>query len=164
MVTDGSLARAVEKCLSLDRVVRAILDSYDGVVPVQSWGETSLFYNPDRVLPRGAYFCTLKDHDGDNDRASRLDRPGVYRLAFGVRPSSFARLFGPPPPRPGKGGVIAGPWDFTTLDLLTPHPVYAWMGWVSVLNPTPSTFDRLQPLVGEAHSRAKSTYNRRTPR
>ena len=94
---------------------------------------------------RGAYFCTLKEHDGENDRASALDRPGVYRLSFGAPSSTYARVFGPRPPRPGKGGVVKGPWPFTALDQLTPHAVYGWMGWLSILNPTSDTFAVLRP-------------------
>jgi hypothetical protein len=159
-VTDA-LAASVRAGLSLPEVGYAILAAYDGVLPVQSWGETSFFYNPGRALARGAYFCTLKDHDGENDRASALDRPGVYRLSFGVTPSTYVRIFGPRPTRPSRGSVIQGAWRFTALDLLTPHPVYAWMGWLSVLNPTAQTLAGLRPLLGEAHRRARGTFDRR---
>lgn len=159
-----TLATSVQAGLSLEGVGQAILAGYDGVVPVQSWGETSFFYNPGRALARGAYFCTLKDHDGENDRASSLDRLGVYRLSFGVTPSTYVRIFGPRPPRPGKGGVVEGTWLFTALDRLTPHPVYAWMGWLWILNPTAHTFAELQPLLGEAHRRARGTFDRRLRR
>jgi hypothetical protein len=147
--------------LSEQVVERTVLAAYDGVASVQSWGETSLFYNPGEALARGAYFCTLKNHDGQNDRASSLDRPGVYRLSFGVSPSTYTQMFGPRPPRPSKSGAIDGPWNFTALDRLTPHPVYAWMGWLSILNPSSRTFDELRPLLDEAHRKARSTFNRR---
>ena len=159
-MTDA-LAASVQAGLSPQHVGQAILATYDGVVPVQSWGETSFFYNPGLALVRGAYFCTLKDHDGENDRASALDRPGVYRLSFGVTQSTYVRIFGPRPTRSGKGGVVEGAWQFTALDRLTPHPVYAWMGWLSILNPTAPTFAELQPLLGEAHRRARATFDRR---
>lgn len=160
----GALAASIEAGLSPQQIGRAILAAYDDVMAVESWGETSFFYNPGRALARGAYFCTLKDHDGKNDRASALDRPGVYRLSFGVAPSTYALLFGPRPARPGKAGVIEGSWPFTALDRLTPHPVYGWMGWLSILNPTAESFDRLLPLLGEAHRRARETFNRRLRR
>ncbi|HEU4408638.1 MAG TPA: DUF6194 family protein [Polyangiaceae bacterium] len=163
-MTGDALAAGAGAALSRDEVARRITDAYEGVVPVPSWGETSFFYNPGRAFTRGAYFCTLKDHDGENDRASALDRPGVYRLAFGVPPSTFGRLFGPRPPRPGKGGVVEGPWDFTALDRLTPHPVYAWMGWLSVLNPSARTFDLVGPLLAQAHERARMTFEKRLRR
>jgi hypothetical protein len=159
-VTDA-VAHSVRAGLSLQDVERAIRDGYDGVEAIASWGETSFFYNPGRALARGAYFCTLKDHNGKNDRASALDRPGVYRLSVGVTPSTYTGMFGPRPPRPSKGGVVEGTWEFTALDRLTPHPVYAWMSWLCVLNPAPQTFDLLKPLLVEAHHRARKTFLRR---
>ncbi|MBU6159509.1 MAG: hypothetical protein KGO50_00195 [Myxococcales bacterium] len=38
--------------------------------------------------------------------------------------------------------------DFSTLDALTPHPVYAWMGWVQILSPMASIYAVLLALVG----------------
>jgi len=40
--------------------------------------------------------------------------------------------------------------DFTRLDVVMPHPVYAWMGWVQVLNPSEDTFASMQPLFVES--------------
>lgn len=159
-MTDALLA-SVSAGLPETVVAQAILAAYNGIAPVQSWGETSFFYNPSQTFARGIYFCTLKNHDGDNDRASALDRPSVYRLSFGVSPKSYTQLFGPRPPRPPKGGVVEGPWAFTALDRLTPHPVYAWMGWLCILNPTSRTFGEVRPLLDEAYRKAKSAYDRR---
>lgn len=132
------------------------------VEPQDAWGETSYFYNPGRWLPRGAYFATVKDRDGANDGASALNRPGVWRLSMGVSTAAYVELFGSRPPRPPKGGVIAGDWDFRVLDVLTPHPIYGWMAWVAVLTPSVTTWvDRCQPLLVDAHSRARTTFERR---
>jgi Family of unknown function (DUF6194) len=87
-----------------DRIVEALCAVLPGVVPKSSWGETSLFYNPGLSLPSGVYFCTIKQHDGENDQASRLNRDGVFRLAIGLKPLSYVGLFGNPPERPAKGG------------------------------------------------------------
>ena len=97
------------------------------VRPVEAWGEIAYFYNREDRLPRGVYFATLKSKDGDNDRASRLDRSGVYRLNVGIGKAGYRSLFGAPPARPVAGGVVETGHDFTTLDVLLPHPVYAWM-------------------------------------
>jgi hypothetical protein len=35
-----------------------------------------------------------------------------------------------------------------------PHPVYAPQSYVSVLNPGPSTFERIKPLLEEAYAAA----------
>ena len=123
----------------------------DGTVLVESWGETGLFYNPGRVLKRGVYVLTVKEKDGANDRASHLDREQVYRLNIGLPKEMFRELFGPLPPRPPAGGVVKMDVDFAALDLLLPHPVYAWMGWICVLAPSEETYERLKPMIWEAH-------------
>jgi hypothetical protein len=133
-----------------------------GVIPLKTWGELSYFYNPGRSLPRGTYFATIKDHDGDNDRASALNCDGVWRLNMGVSKAAFLERFGPPPPRPAKGRVIEGPWDFVGVDKLTPHPVYGWMSWVATLNPTTTTWrDECISLLVDAHKRAQVTFVKR---
>lgn len=73
----------------------------------------------------------------------------------------FEKKFGKRPVRPGKGGIIDGEWDFTRLDKLTPHPVYGWMGWVSVLNPSSRTFDECQSLLSEAFGKAQRGFEKR---
>lgn len=137
-----------------EQIVDTIVAQLEGVVPKASWGETALFYNPGRVLPNGVYFCTLKEHDGTNDQASRLNREGVFRLSLGLPPAVYAKLFGPKPSRPSRGGVVATGHAFDALDTLMPHPIYAWMSWVQILTPSSESFSRLWPLVEEAHRAA----------
>jgi hypothetical protein len=147
--------------LTPTRIIDALLQKFDGVTVVEAWGEKSLFYNPGRLLPRGVYFSTLKEKNGDNDRASHLDREDIFRLNIGTTKPLFVERFGPPPSRPGKGGVVDGPWDFTALDTLTPHPVYGWMSWVAVVNPSTETFRDIQPLIEAAYQKAESTFSKR---
>lgn len=137
-----------------DEIVEEIVARFPGVVPKSSWGETALFYNPGKRLAHGVYFCTLKDHDGENDRASELQREGVYRLAVGLTPETYSRLFGPRPRRPAKGGAVETGHDFTERNRLMPHPVYAWMGWAQILSPTREAFLGILPHLAEAHGAA----------
>lgn len=139
-------------------VIDALLSKFDGVTVVDAWGEKSLFYNPGGRLPRGVYFATVKEKDGENDKASNLNRDRIFRLNVGTTKPLFLERFGPPPPRPEKGGVVEGPWDFTALDTLMPHPVYGWMSWVAVLNPSDKTFDELQPIIEAAYAKAKQSF------
>ena len=74
-----------------------LLARYPGLVAVNAWGEQSFFYNPGGLLPRGVYFATLKDKDGDNDKASNLGRDGVFRFNFGVSKASYENTFGGAP-------------------------------------------------------------------
>lgn len=94
--------------------------------------------------------ATLKQKDGANDKASQLHRPGVYRLNVGIPPKVYEAHFGARPARPPAGGIVQVPYDFTATGLLTPHPVYAWMGWVSVVCPTEEQLPLLEGLLAEA--------------
>ena len=144
-----------------DVIVNHCLERLDGIVAVESWGERGIFYNPDGRLKRGVYVLTIKEKDGDNDCSSQLDRQGVWRVNIGVRKSTFRTMFGEIPARPPKGGTVDAAHDFSALDCIMPHPVYAWMGWICVLNPTERTFDVLRPLIDEAYAYAKEKYGRR---
>lgn len=140
-------------------VIDAVVSAFPGLAPTSSWGETSLFYNPDGVLPHGVYFATLKEQDGANDKASSLDRPGVFRLSFGLPAGRYEALFGPRPARPAKGCCVATGHDFTAIDELMPHPVYGWMGWVQILSPSRRTFTEIQPLLSAAYEAAAKKYD-----
>lgn len=143
-------------------ITQFISDTFAGIRPVAAWGETSFFYNPGQKLPRGVYFATLKENDGDNDRASNLRRPTVFRLNIGISKATYRSLFGPPPSRPAAGGVVDTGHDFTALDQLLPHPVYGWMSWVCVLNPSIATFQTAKPLLAEAYDLAVGKFAKRT--
>lgn len=87
-------------------------------------------------------FATLVTSD-EYDSASNLSRPGVYRLNIGVSRSTFARLVGSLPEP-----------DYTALDRVLPHPVYAAQHWLSILNPSDATFEStVKPLLHEAYER-----------
>ena len=132
----------MSSAISIDELHAFVTQSYDGLNIIDSWGEQTYFYNPGKALKRGTYFMTIKEKNGDNDQASDLDREGVFRLNLGLTKPRFIKLFGQPPKRPGKGKAIEGSWNFTKLDELTPHPVYGWMSWVSVLNPSQEQFEQ----------------------
>ena len=105
-------------------IIEKIVSSFEGVIPKSSWGETSLFYNPGKLLPNGVYFCTIKEKNGDNDKSSNLDRDGVYRLSIGISKESYKVQFGPRSKRPSKGCIIDTGPDFTETNMLMPHPIY----------------------------------------
>jgi hypothetical protein len=123
------------------------------------YGERSIFYNPRGVAPLGTIFASIKDRDGPNDKAAKLSRQGVYRLAFRLTSERFAERFGRPPRRPPKGGLVdlAG-YDLTCLGELLPHPVYAWMRWVQILSPSRPQYESLKPLLAESLEVAKAKW------
>ena len=138
-----------ENCAGVD-----VLAPTDGIAS----GDTFFYYDPERDLDRTRSFpfatIVTKDY-GDFDQASNLNRPGVFRLNIGLSNETYRSLFGPPPSRPGdEGGAVNTGHDFSVLDQLIPHPVYAAQLWVSVLNPSAATFATIQPLIAEAYDRA----------
>ncbi|WDE95775.1 DUF6194 family protein [Lentisphaera profundi] len=142
-------------------IIEQVLSEFEGVIPKSTWGETSLFYNPGKVLPNGVYFCTIKEKNGDNDKASALDRAGIFRLSMGVSKASYKLRFGDQPKRANKGGIVDTRDDFEKLNSLMPHPIYGWMSWVQVLNPSQETFTELSPLLQEAYSSAKEKFSKK---
>ena len=145
-----------------DEILDYCLSSLEGTTLVESWGEKGVFYNPNHILKRGVYVLTVKEKDGANDRSSNLNRQGIYRVNLGLRKTTFQNLFGDIPARPAAGGVVEMPYDFTAADCLLPHPVYAWMGWISILNPSESTFNECKPLLQEAYEFAIEKFKKRT--
>jgi hypothetical protein len=157
-------ARRASAALEPEEVLRRLLGLDPNLRLERYYGERAAFYNPGGVAPLGTIFASVKDRDGPNDRAAALSRPGVYRLAFGLRRETFARRFGAVPPRPPKGAAVALPGhDLARLDELAPHPVYAWMGWVQVLSPTPARFASLEPLLAESLDLARAKWSRHHP-
>ena len=147
--------------MQIDKIVDYLLNRFNHLVVKNTWGETSLFFNPNETSAHGSYFLTIKESDGENDQASNLDRDGIYRVSFGVSRNSYEALFGPKPPRPAKGEVIKTGHDFTQTDLLMPHPIYAWMNWVQVLNPSNQTWSNSQVLVRESYGLSKTRFEKR---
>ncbi len=144
-----------------------VVGSQEGGAPEIAWGDSFFFYDPDRTLPpdRRMPFATIVTKDyGDFDRASNLDRPGVFRLNIGLSRERYISLFGPAPRGAGADGVVETGHDFAALDQILPHPVYAPMYWVCVLSPSEATFQRVQPLLAEAYDLAVSKYTRRMER
>ncbi|MAK60166.1 MAG: hypothetical protein CMK09_04230 [Ponticaulis sp.] len=139
-----------------------ICSTYDGVIFKPFWGDQSFFYNPENRLSNGTYFATMKLKDGENDSASHINREGVWRLNIGLPVKAFEARFGKRPTRPAQGQSIEGEWDFTTLNTLTPHPVYGWMGWAAILSPSRETYDtHLAPILDQAYHKARQAFDKR---
>ena len=139
-----------------EAIVQYVTDTFPGVEvlrPDDGPGAGDTFFyaaaqrdvDPSRRLP----FATIVTKDyTDWDEASRLDRPGVFRLNIGVDRDTFVALFHHPPTAEATSG--AG-YDFAALDCLMPHPTYAPQSWVCVLSPSPATFKSIRPLLAEAY-------------
>jgi hypothetical protein len=125
---------------------RYILETYPDTQVAAIEGGT--FYSCDPAnFPN---FATLVTSDAFDD-ASNLSRPDAYRLNIGLSRETFQRLV----------GDQADP-DYTALDQLMPHPVYARQHYVSILNPSAESWEGLiKSLLAEAHARTAAQYARR---
>ncbi len=144
-----------------ENIITRITTDLDGVVPKNSWGETSLFYNPGNKLPNGVYFCTIKEKDGDNDKSQNLSRDDVFRLSIGISKGTYENLFGEKPKRPAKGCIVKTEQDLMTTNKLMPHPIYAWMSWVCILSPSKDKFEEIYSLIIEAHNNAIGKFQKK---
>lgn len=121
-------------------IAQYIIDTFLQVETAESFGYTFFFYGSDHKRP----FATFAASDNDYDRVSNLDRPGVYRLNIGVSKATFLTLL-------PADEVAKNDWDFTALDRIMPHPVYAPQYFICVLNPGEATWQTVQDLLAEAY-------------
>ena len=138
-----------------------ILDNYKGVIVKDAYRERSFFYNPDGSLPKGIYFATIKESDGPNDKASNLNRDGIYRLSIGVGKMQYQHLFGEIPKRPAKGNIVELDFDFTITGIVLPHPIYAWLGWVSINNPDNKNLELVKHLLDISYRNALAKFSKK---
>jgi len=122
-----------------DDITQHLIDTLGGGHFEVADDNTFFFHGADNKFP----FATIVTKDNDFDSASNLNRPGVFRLNVGVGKETFRALFGEQP---------SDDIDYTALDRLMPHPVYARMHWVSVINPSAATFETVKPLLAEARN------------
>lgn len=124
-----------------------ITETFEGVDVVTAGGGTFFSCDPEKHWPN---FATLVTTD-EFDQFSNLDRPDVFRLNIGLSPASYKAAVG------GQDDP-----DFTELDRIRPHPVYARQRWVSILNPSWPTFEKaVKPLLAEAYGLLATRRERR---
>jgi hypothetical protein len=124
--------------------------------PEMAWGDTFFFYDPDGVTvpDKRMPFATIVVNDYPGfDEASDLSRPGVFRVNLSVSRETFEQ-------HSPDGRSI----DYTVLDQMIPHPLYAAQSWLSVLNPGADTTESVKALLTEAHERARNRYDKKATR
>ena len=99
-----------------DDILDYCIKNLKGTVLIETWGEKAVFYNPGNILKKGVYVLTIKEKDGENDKASGLDRKDIFRVNLGLRKEAFIKLFGEIPARPAAGAVVDMNYDFKKTD------------------------------------------------
>jgi hypothetical protein len=143
--------------MTADDITRYITGTFAGVELITApSGDAFFFYDPDTRIPHDKRqpFATII-HSDAHDAASDLGREGVYRLNIGVKRETYRAMFGDPPPFPRDNRPVNTGHDFTRLDVVMPHPIYAAMHFVCVLSPSDETWEReVKPLLAEAYEQA----------
>ena len=117
--------------------------------PEISWGDVFFYVAPDGKVPSGQPFATIVTKDYPGEPSSGLDRPGSFRVNIAQARRSDVRA-------PDAEAV-----DPTTTDMLMPHPVYAGLGWVAVVDPGERTREQVWALLAAAHEAALARWQRR---
>lgn len=125
--------------------------------PEISWGDTFFYYSPDGVVPANTQpFATLVTKDYPGDEASRLDRPGAFRVNISAGKEAFVRWTGHAPREPAGAEV-----DASAADTVIAHPIYGAVGWLAVVNPGPRTEAAVRELLEAAYRLARARHERR---
>lgn len=152
------------KCpMTIEDIIEKMKKNFPDLTEETNWGERGLFYNPKKLFPKGAYVLTFKERDGKNDSASKLNLGSRFRLNLKISKESFLKYFEEIPQRPEAGKTIAGDYDFSESNKIMPHPVYGWMTWIAVINPSPSTIVLMEEtgFFREAYQAALTTFNKK---
>jgi hypothetical protein len=131
-------------------ITNYITSTFENVESTVNMGYTFFFYRDDHMHA----FATIASNGNEYEQVSKLERPGIYRLNIGVNRETFHSLF-------GKGKMDLSPYDFTALDTIMPHPDYSSQFFICVLSPSEASFEKIKPLLAEAHEVAMKRYNKR---
>ncbi|WGX96893.1 DUF6194 family protein [Nocardioides sp. L-11A] len=151
--------------MSMDQLLETIR-AFDGVLelapgegsafPAIAWGDHFFYYAPDGQVPtREQPYATIVTKNYPDDAQSDLDEPDRWRLNIHVGTDAFLELIGEDP----RSWVTTR--DYAAADVVLPHPVYRGQGWVSIVNPGPSTHGLAIRLLREAHEDAQRRAARR---
>lgn len=134
-----------------------------GLVITTGSGDTFVFYDPDRVTVPEQRFLFLTLVTGDRyDAASQLNRDErTYRVNLDVDRQTYEELLGPAPRQAVGSEVINTGADYTAADVVLPHPFYAPMHWVCIVNPAERTRAQLARLLEAAQMLAMRQYHNR---
>ncbi|CAM3940798.1 DUF6194 family protein [Smaragdicoccus niigatensis] len=143
--------------MQMDEVV-AFLEAMPGILvlapkagdgsPELAWGDSFFYFSPSGEVPlREQPFATIVTKTYPGEKASRLDRPGAFRVNVKASKDDFTRFTGhqprdtPPPAEHEDDTVVA-------------HPTYGTVGWLAVVNPGEVSRTDLFALLEAAYEKA----------
>lgn len=139
--------------------VLALAPGEGSAFPRISWGDHFIYYAPDGEVPqREQPYATIVTKNYPGDTLSELDRPDRWRLNVHVGAAVFEDLLGEKPRSDTAG------WDYATVDVVRPHPLYRARGWVSIVNPGDATRQLAADILRDAHEEAKRRARQRIVR
>lgn len=148
--------------IKVEEIINIIQNKYDGIILKDAYKEKTFFFNPDNRLKNGVYFCTIKENDGPNDKSSKLYRENIYRISCSIDIDSYEKLFGKKPKRASKGKTVildnSLNIKFDDINVIMPHPIYAWMGWISINSPSENKFIEFLNFIDISYKKSKEKY------
>lgn len=124
--------------------------------PEIAWGDHFFYYAPDGQVPeREQPYATIVTKNYPDDTRCDLDAPDRWRLNIHVGRRMFIELTGEDP----RSETTS--WDYSSSDIVLPHPVYRAQGWVCIVNPAERTCSRAVRLLRTAHEDASRRSLRR---
>jgi hypothetical protein len=149
-----SMEQILATARSLDGVLE-LAPAEGGPYPEIAWGDHFFYYAPDGDVPQNAQpYATIVTKDYPDDTQSRLG-DGRWRVNIHVGRKTFVDLLDMEP-------KDASAPDHAADDVVLPHPVYAALGWVSVVNPGERTLPLVLDLIRSAHEDARTRADRRS--
>jgi hypothetical protein len=145
---------------SAPALLSAIKRELPGTVTIEGSGDSFVFYDPDGITVPERRFPFITVVTGDRyDAASWLDRDAAsFRVNLSVDLVTYEALLGPAPRQAAGHEVIDTGFDYKSRDLVMPHPFYAPMHWVCVVNPGELSRARLAGLMEASYALARARY------
>ena len=123
--------------------------------PELAWGDVFFYFSPDGTLPTTQPLATIVTKTYPGEEASRLDRPGAFRLNVAAGRDVFTEYTGYAPRE------LPESVEPSADDTVIAHPTYGSLGWLAVVNPGENTERDVQRLLRAAWESARARYGRR---
>ena len=144
----------VEFVTGLGNVITQTPSEGDGT-PELAWGDIFFYFSPDGTIPATQPFATIVTNNYPGEEASRLDRPGAFRVNIASGRDVFTEYTGFAPRE------LPASAEPTVDDTVIAHPTYGSLAWLAVVNPGPNTEGDVRRLLRSAWEAARARYERR---